>query len=85
MASLSRTLADTVKDHTLAAPRLRFGRPRRRPTARFERNEHNISNSRGSHMPLDTDIHWEWSNPLNILPALVLLVVVVAVVALVLA
>lgn len=25
---------------------------------------------RSSHMPIDTDIHWDWRNPLNIIPAI---------------
>lgn len=32
----------------------------------------------GSHMPLDTDMHWSWNNPLNIFPAFVLLATVIA-------
>jgi hypothetical protein len=35
---------------------------------------------RGAHMPLDTTVHWDWRNPLNVLPALFLLVLVLAVV-----
>jgi hypothetical protein len=34
-------------------------------------------------MPLDTGIHWEWRNPLNILPALILFLLVVALVAMI--
>lgn len=33
---------------------------------------------RGSRMPLDTEIHWSWSNPLNIFPAILLLFVLAA-------
>ena len=36
-----------------------------------------------THMPLDLDIHWQWSNPLNIIPALTLLLVIIAAVALI--
>jgi hypothetical protein len=36
-------------------------------------------------MPIDTSIHWEWRNPINILPALILVFVAVAVIAMVLA
>jgi hypothetical protein len=35
----------------------------------------------GSHMPLDTDAHWEWRNPLNLIPAAILLLIVIALVA----
>jgi hypothetical protein len=85
MTFFSNTYADTRKDNLLAAPYARFGGPRRgRRSARaFEPNER--YGGHGVHMPLDTGVHWEWSNPLNILPALVLFVFVVAVVALVLA
>jgi hypothetical protein len=31
------------------------------------------------HMPLDMDIHWDWGNPLNILPILLLVIVVGAI------
>jgi hypothetical protein len=44
----------------------------------IERN----ATSRGSHMPLDTDMHWDWRNPLNIIPALILLNMIVALIAL---
>lgn len=37
----------------------------------------------GPHMPLDLDIHWQWSNPLNIFPAFALLLVIIAAVALI--
>jgi hypothetical protein len=32
-------------------------------------------------MPLDTEMHWEWSNPLNIIPFAILLLLLTAVVA----
>jgi len=35
----------------------------------------------GSHMPLDIDSHWDWRNPLNIIPGLILLLFVIALVA----
>jgi len=36
-----------------------------------------------SHMPLDTAIHWDWRNPLNIILALLLSTIVITLVALV--
>jgi hypothetical protein len=36
------------------------------------------------HMPLDTEIHWEWRNPLNLIPAVLLGIIVLDLVALVL-
>jgi hypothetical protein len=38
----------------------------------------------GSHMPLDTMLHWDWRNPLNLLPLLLLLALLLALVALLL-
>ncbi|HEY3232742.1 MAG TPA: hypothetical protein VGJ87_26160 [Roseiflexaceae bacterium] len=87
MASLSRIYTDTSGDDRLAAPRARYGGPRRRRTAttRYERNEYygTTVDYLGSHMPIDTGIHWEWRNPLNVLPALILFMLAVALVALV--
>lgn len=36
------------------------------------------------HMPLDIAVHWNWRNPLNILPLIVVVMVIVAVVAMLL-
>jgi len=86
MASLSRTYTDTSGDSRPAVPRARYGGPRRRRTAttRYERNEYyGTVDYLGSHMPIDTSIHWEWRNPLNVLPALILFMLLVALVALV--
>ncbi len=44
-----------------------------------------IGEGRGSHMPLDTGIHWQWRNPLNILPAIIVLLLLVALVTMVVA
>ncbi len=44
-----------------------------------------IGEGLGSHMPLDTGIHWQWRNPLNILPAVIVLLLLVALVTMVLA
>jgi hypothetical protein len=38
--------------------------------------------SPGSHMPIDTKPHWDWRNPLNIIPAAILLLLVIALAAL---
>ena len=34
----------------------------------------------GSHMPLDTAAHWDWRNPLNILPALMVFAFAIAII-----
>jgi hypothetical protein len=86
MTSLSRTYTDTKA--TAIELRTRWGGPRRqRPTmTRYEQYEHHLIDAPyGSHMPLDTSVHWDWRNPLNILPALVLFVVLLGLVELVLA
>ena len=36
----------------------------------------------GSNMALDIDVHWHWNNPLNVLPATILLLLVCALLAL---
>jgi hypothetical protein len=84
MASLPRTYTDKTAGVRAAKPRARLGGPRhRRPSTtnenRFER--YAIYPVFGSHMPLDTDIHWNWRNPLNIIPAFIVLVIVIALVA----
>ena len=93
MASLPHTYTDALADNRPAAasivatPYARTDGPRSRlpASSRYERNERSSHERRGSHMPIDTAIHWEWSNPLNILPALILVFMVVAVIAMVLA
>ena len=61
-------------------PVVRTGGRSPRPN-RFERLE-NIRTSQisSSAMPLDTEAHWSWRNPLIILPMFMLLLFVVAVV-----
>jgi hypothetical protein len=34
----------------------------------------------GSRMPIDTTIHWQWHNPLNIFPATLLILLVFAII-----
>lgn len=61
--------------------RAAFGRPPRRSTARIEAADHPARRAAGgSHMPLDTEIHWTWRNPLNLIPAALLLVLLLALV-----
>lgn len=86
MASFSRTYTETSNDIPAIEARTRFGGPRRAPAAtRYERDEfYGTTDYEGSHMPLDTAIHWDWRNPLNILPGLFALLLVIALVAAVL-
>ena len=86
MTSFSLIYADNKA--TAIALRTRWGGPRRqRPTMRcYEQYEpYLIDAPYGSHMPLCTSVHWDWCNPLNILPVLVLFVVLLALVGLILA
>jgi len=86
MTSLSRTYIDNKA--TAIQLRTRWGGPRRqRPTmTRHEQYQpYLIDTPYGSHMPLDTSVHWDWRNPLNIFPALLLFVALLALVELVLA
>ncbi len=86
MASSTHMYTDTVKHTTTDELRARRGGPRRPqlPTTYYERSErYGAGDNHGSHMPLDTGIHWEWRNPLNLLPALMLLFMVLALIALV--
>ncbi len=34
------------------------------------------------HMPLDTTIHWDWRNPLNVIPASVIGIIMIDIIAL---
>ena len=74
MATVEHHLAAKLGSYT------RTGGQIPRPT-QLERHE-NIRTSaiHGSHMPIDTEIHWTWRNPLNILPALVLVMVAIGIV-----
>jgi hypothetical protein len=81
--AITRTYSDSKTSLTGEA-RARSGGPRPRGTsaAREQRIERLINASIfGSHMPLDTDAHWDWSNPLNVIPAAILLVCLIALVA----
>lgn len=86
MAFLSRPYSDTVKADRTLEPRARRGGPRRpqsRPTHYERLTQTGTASSMGSHMPLDTGIHWEWRNPLNLLPAFLLVLVLIGLIAMV--
>ena len=83
----TRTYAESSSDARTAEPRARFGGSRRGPptATRYEHDQHyGMANYHGSPLPLDTAVHGEWRNPINILPGLILLLLVVALVAMVL-
>ena len=80
MASFSHTYSRTHVEELLDAARSGFGGSRGRPSsAIFDRTEP-YTGGGGSHMPIDTSVHWTWCNPLNVLPALVLLATLIAIV-----
>ena len=79
--TLTRTYSDNSTHEPVSTPRARLGGPRLPHTA----GSHDDLIERfttgaifGSHMPLDTDAHWDWRNPLNLIPAMILLLFVIA-------
>ena len=82
--AISQAYSDTSVRELAAEPRARLGGPR--PTGPAIVRESWLERFTagpvfGSHMPLDIDIHWEWRNPLNLIPAMILLLIVLALVA----
>ena len=82
--TLTRTYNDNTAHELADTPRARLGGPRLPHTAAA--HEELIERFAtgaifGSHMPLDTEAHWDWRNPLNVIPALILLLIVIALVA----
>lgn len=89
MAASIRTAAHPERGQSAALPGLRFGGPRRPRRASEQPTTSDTSlspfySAAGSHMPLDTGIHWHWRNPLNVLPAFLLVLLVFALLSLVL-
>ena len=79
MSNLSHTYTGNLPSASLVAPRARTGgsfdsHPAPTPGNWLVRS---AADGFRSHMPLDTDIHWDWRNPLNIIPAIILLVTVI--------
>jgi hypothetical protein len=82
--ALTRTYSDNPTHELASTPRARLGGPRQPHTAAPHDDlvERFTSGAIfGSHMPLDTEAHWDWRNPLNIIPAMILLLIVIALVA----
>jgi hypothetical protein len=68
-----------ARSYTGKTAHLLYGAPRTPRPTRFEDPlRSGIGMDAGSDMPIDAEIHWSWRNPLNILPALVLIVFVYA-------
>lgn len=79
------TITHTKPAELRLAPRERTGgsRGEGQPDLLAERGEHaNLRTPFGSHMPLDATIHWNWRNPLNIVPAFMILLFVLSIVGL---
>jgi hypothetical protein len=89
MTTLSRTYTDNAASDKTLDVRERRDSPRnsggrRSDAKRTDFYQRYASNAFGGpHMPLDLDIHWQWSNPLNIFPAFALVLVIIAAVALI--
>ena len=82
--TLTRTYSDNSTPELAGNPRARLGGPRLpQPGAAREDLVERFVNGAifGSHMPLDTEAHWDWRNPLNAIPAMILLLIVIALVA----
>jgi len=85
MATLHRiTHARPAARAQSTQPSERAGRPRRAPIQIFADSALTtaVREQRGSHAPLDTQIHWNWRNPLNLIPATILIATVAALLAL---
>jgi hypothetical protein len=82
--AITRSYRDTTTRELAGKPRARLGgpRPSGAPAARDDWFDRFAANAAfGSHMPLDIDAHWDWRNPLNLIPAVILLLIVIAVAA----
>ena len=85
MATLHRiTHARPASSPQATEPRERSGRTRRAPLQIFSDSALTtpVREQHGSHAPLDTQIHWTWRNPLNIIPATILIATAAALLAL---
>ena len=83
MASLTHAYTDTRTNNQPAISHALTGGPRYDvlPGNTYERFS---SERRGSHMPIDTNVHWDWRNPLNILPAIILVILAIGMIGMVL-
>ena len=82
--AITRAYADNSTIDLASKPRARVGGPNPQgPAAAAEEFFGRIVSNApfGSHMPLDVDMHWDWRNPLNIIPAMMVLLIVIALVA----
>ena len=84
MTTITHAYPKDTASNTGIALRERTGGPRGDlPETSGELVEFFMSNTPfGSHMPLDTQIHWDWRNPLNIIPAFMMLLFALTIVGL---
>jgi hypothetical protein len=84
-AMTTMTQTYTNDSTAMSEARERTGGPGGAPTnTTREATEYFMSNTPfGSHMPLDIQMHWNWRNPLNVIPALMLVLFVLSVVGLI--
>lgn len=82
MTTISTTYTKDSPRTIAEAARERTGGPRGElPEGAAEAIEYFTSTTTfGSHMPIDIQIHWDWRNPLNIIPAFVALMFVLGVI-----
>lgn len=86
MTTITHTYAE---DSTLALqPRARTGGPRRprgeQPNKQDWFERYTAQTTYGSHMPLDIRFNWDWRNPLNVIPAFMLMLFMITIVGLML-
>ena len=82
--ALTRTYTENSTRDLVGTPRARSGGPRLPHTAAAHEDvieRFTTGTIFSSHIPLDTEAHWDWRNPLNVIPAMVLLLIVIALVA----
>lgn len=85
MATITQTYSKDTTGKASFVARERTGGPHGdQPETASEIIEFFMSNTPfGSHMPLDTQMHWDWRNPLNIIPAFMALLFLLTVIGLV--
>lgn len=86
MTTITHTYVKSTASSALPAAYERTGGPRGGNS--MERSDELVdylktSTPFGSHMPLDAQMHWSWSNPLNIIPAFIALLFVLTVLGLI--
>ncbi|GAC1555815.1 MAG: hypothetical protein NVS2B7_31510 [Herpetosiphon sp.] len=84
MFGIAQARSVSMVQHTTVGSLVRHGAPqgeRPRPVDGAAGQEYVPHGSvYGSHMPLDVEMHWQWHNPLNLIPGGIILLLLVAVV-----